>query len=256
MPGYFDIHSHLDFANFDQDRGEVIEEMRQKSIWTINVGVDIETSKKSLELADSYAHIFACVGQHPTDANIPFDSKDYEDFMKNENVVAIGECGLDYFRGGKLGEQEADFREQIKFAERYNKPLMIHARPSGGSMDAYDDVLSILSEYENTTGNVHFFVGDKNIAKKFLDKGFSMSFDGPVTFADDYNEVIKYIPIDSLMVETDSPFATPEPHRGSRNNPTFVSYIIDAIASVRGEDTDFVRISTVENAMKLFNIAP
>jgi TatD DNase family protein len=178
-----------------------------------------------------------------------------------EKVVAIGECGLDYFRDNdedfKIKQKEI-FKLHIKLALETKKPLMIHARPSKGTMDAYFDVLDILESYKKDNSklnaNFHFFVGDINIVKRALGFSFTFSFDGPITFSHDYDEVIKEIPIESIMAETDSPFAAPVPYRGKRCEPFMVKEIIKRIAELKGlseEETNKIILSNVKRVFKL-----
>ena len=150
--------------------------------------------------------------------------------------------------------QRENFLEQIRLAQIVKKPLMIHARPSKGSMDAYIDALEILQGFDEVKANFHFFVGNQAIAQRALDQGHTMSFDGPITFTEEYNEVLRAIPLESIMAETDSPYAAPEPHRGGRAEPWMVEFIYKKIAEIRGEDEEEVRIALNENASKFFNI--
>lgn len=258
---YFDIHSHLNFKDFDENRDEIIDEMKKENIATIAVGTSQSDSLEVVELAQKYENIFACIGVHPADDSIfaEFDKKFFDDLAKNKKVVAIGECGLDYFRDQNedLKEKQKEiFVKHVEIAIENDLPLMIHARPTKNTMNAYEDVLDILESYKqkssNLFGNFHFFVGDLNIAKRALSIGFTMSFDGPITFARDYDEVIKFLPIESIMAETDSPFASPIPFRGKTNNPTNVKFIYEKIAEIRGEDIEIVRNKINENARRVF----
>ncbi len=254
---HIDIHSHLNLEQFDTDRDSVIEDLKQKNIATITVGCDYKTSVLAIELADKYEHLFACVGQHPTDTVEDFDYDKFLSLAKNEKVVAIGECGLDYFRQKNdeiIEKQKNIFLQQIKIAQTLNKPLMIHARPSKNSMDAYIDVLDILDGYKDIKSNFHFFVGDLSIAKRILERGDTMSFDGPITFSRDYDEVIKFIPIESIMAETDAPFASPAPHRGKRCTPDMVTEVIKRIAEIKEMTFEDTSKQLLENANRVFGI--
>lgn len=254
---YFDIHSHLNFESFNEDRGEIIKKMERNGIYTICVGTDLKTSKETVALSDKYKNIYACIGLHPTDSIEDFKEVDYEALIKNKKVVAIGECGLDYFHGGKTKEdkerQKEVFRKQIEFALKYDKPLMIHCR------DAYDDLLAILREYkeihkEKLRGNIHFFVGTPLVAKEFLSLGFTLSFTGVITFSDDYNISVIETPIDKIMTETDCPFVAPKKYRGKRNSPLYIQEIISQIAKLKDLDENLVAEKTVENAINIFNL--
>jgi TatD DNase family protein len=251
--------------------------MKKKNIGTISVGVDFETSKKEVELTEKHENIFACVGQHPEGAAKPpygagsenviggFDER-ISELAKNPKVVAIGECGLDYFRLTENVEeikktQKEIFEKQIELSLKVGKPLMIHIRPSDKiNFDAYFDALEILENYAKKhggklRGNAHFFVGNVEVLKRFLAIDFTVSFAGVVTFTDEYNEVIRYAPIGSIMSETDAPYVAPVPHRGKRNSPLFIPEIVAAIASIRDDSPNLVQKTLVENAVKFFNLA-
>ena len=264
QPEFFDIHSHLNFSQFDEDREEVIKQMNDESIWTITVGTGLKTSEESVLLAEKHDHVFATVGVHPTDWEEQFVESEFDKFVSHPKVVGVGECGLDYFRievdDKKAKDKQRDlFIRHIEFASQHEKPLMIHGRPKVGSMDAYQDIYDILTTNHvlrstNYPGNLHFFVGDKKTATNFLDKGFTISFDGPITFTRDYDEVIKYVPLERIMAETDAPFAAPDPYRGKRNNPLYVKEIYKAIAEIRGENPEIVRHQLTQNALNYWNL--
>lgn len=260
-----DIHCHLNFPEFDRDRDEVIKRALNKEIWMINVGTDLETSKKSIELAEKYEGVWATVGLHPTDrAGEDFDLARYRGLLaRHPKVVAIGECGLDLFRiknnALPAGRQELRikqkdiFRKQIELAIELNKPLMIHCR------DAYEDVFNILKSYflnhkSDLRANMHFFSGDWKQAEKFLELGFSLSFAGPITFSHDYDEVIKNMPLEKIMAETDSPFAAPALYRGKRNEPFYVREVIKRIAEIKNVSCEEAAKITTQNAINFFGL--
>jgi TatD DNase family protein len=260
MPDYIDIHSHLNFQNFDSDRDVVIAKLKEEKIWTITVGTDVADSKSAIELAEKHSHLFATVGIHPTHEWTDADIPELDRLAAHKRVVAIGECGLDFFRAPNDEETKRKqgilFAKQIEIALKYDKPLMIHCR------NAYDECIQVLSAYktdhklgERLRGNIHFFAGNWEVAQKFFALGFSISFDGPITFARDYDEVIKNAPLELLMSETDSPFAAPVPHRGKRNEPAYVKEIVAKIAEIKGLDHETVRRAIVENAIKAFKLA-
>lgn len=259
----FDSHSHLHFHQFDNDREKIIKKLRDFNIKTINVGTDLKESEKAVELSKKYPDLmWASVGLHPND-NLKeiFDIDKYRELAKSPNVVAIGECGLDYFRlpsEAEIIRQKEIFIRQIKLAKELNKPLIIHSRPTFGTQDAYEDVIEIL-KYENlniSNGNgvAHFFAGSKETAKKFLDLGFCISFAGPITFAPEYREAVQFVPIDKILIETDSPFAAPVPHRGRRNEPAYVEFTARQIAEWKNLSFEEVARQTTESAKKLFQI--
>ncbi|PIR58182.1 MAG: hypothetical protein COU71_00060 [Parcubacteria group bacterium CG10_big_fil_rev_8_21_14_0_10_38_31] len=260
-PKLFDIHSHLNFPEFDKDREEMIAKMKEKEIFSIIIGTDECTSRGAIELAESAVadeNLFASVGVHPTshmeDEFLHGDlSSMWREFAKHPKVVAIGECGIDLFRKDKsdLKRQADIFKEHIELAIEVGKPLMIHCR------NAHDEVLEILGHYhsihgDKLRGNIHFFSGDMGIAQKYFNLGFSISFAGVITFSRDYDEVIRNAPLDKIMIETDSPFVAPVPHRGKRNEPLYVTEIAKKIAEIRGISYEEVAKVTTDNALRLF----
>lgn len=258
----FDSHTHLQFSQFDADREEIIRALGRADIKVINVGTGLEDSKKAVELAKKYpGQMWATVGLHPSDVlNENFDISKYRKLAEDDGVVAIGECGLDYFRteGGEAQKRQKDiFLRQLGLAGALFKPLMIHCRPKAGD-DAYLDLLEILkSENLNIpTGNgtAHFFAGSKEIAKQFLDLGFYISFAGPITFAKEYEEVVAYVPLDRILIETDAPFAAPAPHRGKRNEPAYVEFVARKIAEIKGVEFEKIAEKTSENTSLLFQL--
>lgn len=260
---YIDIHSHLYFKDFDSDREEVIARMRDAGIATISIGTGVETSQQSVDLAHKHSNIFACVGMHPGDVVDAVVPPEIDELALDPKVVAIGECGFDYFRLEGNGDeikksQKKVFEHQIELALKVGKPLMLHCRSSKGSQDAYHDTLDILESYHKTnpalTGNAHFFAGDMEVLKRFLNIGFTVSFTGVATFTEDYNELIRYTPLHSIHAETDAPFVAPNPHRGTRNSPEYVPYVVSAIARIRGEDEEMVKKSLISNASRVFKL--
>lgn len=258
---YFDIHSHLNLQPLRNDEEAVVFRMRAHETATITVGVDAQTSRDAVLLAEKYPFFWATVGLHPTDnTSEAFDFEEYKKIAAHPRVVAIGECGLDYFRNQTeetKNRQKEVFKQHIMLALELNKPLMIHARPSKGSMDAYSDVLAMLEPYQKTIrANFHFFVGNKEIAMQVLALGFTISFDGPITFARDYDEVIQMVPLESLMAETDAPFAAPVPYRGKTCEPWMVEEVVKKIAEIRNEDFEKVRAQLLLNAMRFTGLTP
>jgi TatD DNase family protein len=275
----FDLHSHLHDTSFDEDRESIIEQMKSYGVGTITIGTDLKESKKALALSEKHEHIYASTGLHPAD-NVTEEFA-YNEFKKvaiSPRVVAIGECGLDYFYLEKFfekdkakhkitrtKEEEKDrqkhiFKEQIRLAVDLRKPLMLHGRPSTGSMDAYEDMLTILEEEkkkhgERLKGNAHFFVGNIEIAKRFIDIGFTMSFSGVITFTKDYDDVVRFLPSTMILAETDSPYATPAPFRGERNDPLKVQEIVARVAVLRSESMEVMRVQVLENVKRVFEVA-
>ena len=256
MPKYFDVHSHLHAPQYDADREEVIKRMVDAGTNTILVGTDLEDSKRAVEIAEKHDGMYATIGIHPVeDTTRVFDEPTFSRLVKNPKVVAIGECGLDFFHAKKEDDFERQkklFIDQINFALKHKKPLMIHAR------NAYEELFEILSDFKGLSGNIHFFAGSWAQAEKFLDLGFTLSFTGVITFppkADqpmaDTIEVIKSAPLEMIMSETDAPYVAPVPHRGKRNEPSFVSEVVKSIARVREEDEERVRADLVNNALRM-----
>jgi TatD DNase family protein len=256
-PKLFDIHSHLNFKDFNSDSKEVIQRALNAGIWMINVGSDYETSKMAVAIAEKYKEgIYASVGVHPHDvATVGNSVSDICELVKHPKVVAIGECGLDLkSQKSNLKSQKELFIKQIELALEINKPLMIHCR------DAHNDLINILTTYYSLpstryNGNVHFFSGTWEQAQKYFDLGFTISFTGVITFAKDYDEIIKKAPLDKIMIETDAPFVAPVPYRGQRNEPCYLQETAKRIAAIRGISYDEIARVTTENALKFFNLS-
>ena len=268
MLEYFDIHSHLYFPDYDKDREEEIEKLKNTKIGTITIGTDFESSKWAIDMAEKHENLFACIGQHPGDLSVDsvFDDR-LVILAENKKVVAIGESGLDYFRLPKspiLQEslkliQKTIFEYHIDLALSSDKPIMLHIRSSRGTFDAYEDALTILEHHANISGNklrgnAHFFAGNMEILRRFLAIGFSVSFTGVITFTHDYDEVIRNIPLDMIMSETDAPFVSPVPYRGKRNEPVFVREVVKKIAEIKGENFEKIAFSLIQNARRVFKI--
>lgn len=267
---YFDAHTHVNFVAYKDDRDEVIQRAKDAGVGMNVVGTQIDTSREAVALAEAHDHIYATIGLHPvhtaksyhdekelgeggkefTSRGEQFDSTAYEALARHERVIAIGECGLDYYRVEETTKdvQTKTFIEHIELANKVGKPLMLHIR------NAYEDALEVLKAHAKVQGDVHFFAGDWDTAKKFLDIGFTLSFTGVLTFTHDYDEVVKNAPLDMLLSETDAPYITPVPFRGKRNESSYVPYIVQAIAGIRGEDEEAVRTQILENARRVFNI--
>lgn len=254
----FDVHSHLNLKQFDADRDAVIARMKEEGVQTITVGVDLTTSREAVALAEQYPGVlFACIGQHPTDNAVEqFDTDAYLQLGKHSSVVAVGECGLDYYRDEKTETKAAQkelFLKHIELAKALNKPLMIHARPSKGNMDAYEDALDILEQHD-IRANFHFFVGDTTIAARIVKNGWTVSYDGPITFSSDYDDVIRSIPIGSIMSETDAPFAAPAPYRGQRCEPWMVGEVVKKIAELKEMTVEDTQTQLRENVKRVFGV--
>ncbi len=257
-----DIHAHLTDQAFDADRASVVARMKEEGVGAITVGTDRASSFAALELARTYEHVWACVGVHPTEREI-FNETEFSVLVADERTVAIGECGLDYFRcddiPGERKRQSELFEAQIAFARAHDRPLMLHVRPSQGTMDAYDEVIDILKTHhrqhgEKLRGNAHFFAGTIEHAQALFDIGFTISFTGVITFADSYNEIIRFAPLERLHAETDAPYVAPTPYRGKRCEPWMVAGVVERIATLKELDLEMVTRELRKNAGSLFRL--
>ena len=272
---YFDAHTHVNFAAFDGDREEVILRAKGAGVAMNVVGTQKDTSRSAVALAEKYDHIYATIGLHPIHTGKSYHDKQeigdggqefvsrgevfdvsyYNMLAKSQKVIAIGECGLDYYRCDESTKevQKKAFVEHILLANDLQKPLMLHIRASDGK-DAYDDALEILKAHEKVKGDTHFFAGDWFVAKKFLDFGFALSFTGVLTFTHDYDKVVKNAPPDMILSETDAPYVAPAPYRGQRNEPVYVVEVVKAIARIRGVAEEKVAEALFLNAKRIFKI--
>lgn len=270
---YIDVHSHAHDKAYDEDRPLVIARLEKSKGVTITVGTDYEESLKAVSLAEENPLVFASVGMHPVDnRSEEFVPERYKDLAVRPKVVAIGECGLDYFRlqadkeAGYIVDIDAEkerqkklFQAQIGLATEVGKPLMLHGRPSKGSMDAYDDMIDMLKPAKHAsggalTGNFHFFVGDIRILEKVQNLGFTVSYSGVITFAKEYEDVVRQTPLEMMHAETDSPYVAPQRERGKRNEPVYVQEIIAKIAEIKGKSVEEVTSALNENARRMFRL--
>lgn len=252
----FDTHAHLDDKRFDDDRDELIRGLPERGVSrVITPGIDVDSSKKCVDLADKYDIVYAGVGIHPHEASKLEDN--YLDQLRtmaqNKKVVAIGEIGLDYYYDFSPRDiQKQRFIEQIELAAELKLPIIIHNR------DSHEDMLNILREHKELIngGVMHCFSGSWEMAKIVLDLGLYISLAGPVTFKNAKKpvEVAKNVPLDRLLIETDSPYLTPVPYRGKRNDPGHVALVAQKIAEIRGITAEEVGRITTENALNLFKI--
>lgn len=251
-----DTHAHLDFPDYKSDLESVLIRAKEADVGCIiNVGTNLASSKKSIALAKQFTNIYASIGIHPHDAS-KVSEQDWqilESIVQESKVVAIGETGLDYYRNRSPHEdQQHMFHKHLTLAKAHSLPVIIHCR------DASSDCLKILDEHKNgmLSGVVHCFSGTEEMAKKCVDLGLYISFAGTITFSNAHTlrEVAKSIPVERLLLETDSPFLAPQPKRGERNEPSYLSFIIPVLANIYGlSEKDIMRITTF-NAYKLFGI--
>ena len=252
----FDSHTHYDDDRYNEDRDEIILRTQSEGVGLImNVGACLDTSQSSIELAEKYSFIYASVGIHPhVVENIKDgDMEKLYEMSLHEKVMAIGEIGLDYFYDNSPRElQKRWFIRQIDIAKQAHLPIIIHSR------DATGDLLKILkSENAGSTGGVlHCFSGSKETMNEVLKFGFYVAFGGAVTFknAVRIRDAVKSIPDDKILIETVCPYLSPEPYRGKRNYSTYLRYVIEKIAEIRGTTSEYIEELTFNNAAELFKI--
>lgn len=286
IPKYIDIHAHVNFKVFDGDRNTVILRALDNDTWVINVGTQFDTSKKAVEMTNDFKEgVYSTIGLHPihtsasfhdeselgvegksfTSRGEIFDKEKYRELSKLGSVVAIGECGLDYFHMeiDTIEKQKVAFISQIELANKLGKPLMLHIRNNDEdkSRNAYADALEILKKYSEVKGDVHFFAGSLEDAKNFIDFGFMISFTGVITYPKrkdgkgcDYEEIIKNIPLEMIMTDSDSPYVAPVPYRGKRNEPLYINEVVRKIALIKNLSEREVAEAVIKNARKLFDI--
>ncbi len=263
MSTIFDSHCHPQMAQYDKDREEVIKRAINDGVFMICVGMDLETSKQAIELAQKHEGMWASIGLHPNDnLNEKFESEKYKEFLQQDKVVAFGEVGLDYYRTKKLEDQKFQkerFIQQLELAKELKRPLILHCRDSkaGSTGRAYPDMIEILKggNYAINGGVIHSYTGSLEEAKKFLDLGLYIGFNGIITFARQYDEIVRETPLDRILLETDAPFLTPEPYRGKRNEPAYVIEVAKKIAELKNEPLEKVIEQTSSNCRQLFKIS-
>lgn len=280
---YIDTHAHVNINAFKDDWKEVVSKCEDEGVAIINVGTQQDTSKRAVEIAEACDNCYAVIGLHPVHTSASyhdekelgenmkgftsrgeiFDPDFYRELAKSERVVAIGETGLDYYRleSDTKDKQMEAFIAQIELANELNLPLMIHTRDAVGNSasaaavgSVYDDVYEVLKQYAKVPGNIHFYAGNWEQAKKFFDIGFTVSFTGVITFAKDYEEVVKNAPLEMIHAETDCPYVAPVPHRGRRCEPWMVKEVYKKIAEIKGKDEEKVRLQLLKNTTRLYNL--
>ncbi|MDP2585461.1 MAG: TatD family hydrolase [Candidatus Levybacteria bacterium] len=295
----FDVHTHVQFAGFQDDWKEVIDRSLEAGVYLMNVGTQKDTSAEAVKIANMYDRgVYAAVGLHPihtsksfhdkqelgggeeakefTSRGEEFDFDYYEKLAKDAKVLAIGECGLDYYRGEEVGSrgpfdeaqgkqdavkqrQKKVFEEHIRLADSVGKALMVHCRPSAGTNDAYEDLLKILQS--DVTGDklnvpviIHFYVGSKEMTEKFVASGYYFSLGGVNTFTNDYHESIKAMPMDRILLETDAPYVAPVPYRGKRNEPSYIVETAKVLAEIVGMPYDKFAKQAIENTKRALRV--
>ncbi|MEK7187892.1 MAG: TatD family hydrolase [Patescibacteria group bacterium] len=274
---YFDAHTHVQFAAFKTEWQEVIERARARGVTMINVGTQRDTSEGAIKTAEAFeTGVYAAVGLHPIhtekshhdgkelgegEAAQAFISRgeefDYEVYKKlalHPKVVAIGECGLDYYRLSEetKRKQFEVFEQHIVLAHEVKKPLMIHCR------NAFPDLIQLLTtNYQllNTIpGVIHFFTGTVENTKDLLELGFSFTFGGVTTFTRDYDAVLEYLPLDRILSETDAPYVAPVPYRGKTNEPAYVVEVVQKLAEIKGVSEEVMADQIIKNAERVFKV--
>lgn len=283
MSKYIDIHAHVNFKAFDEDRDAVIRRALENDTWVINIGTQYDTSKKAVEMTNEYEGIYATIGLHPihtgasyhdvnelgnegkefTSRGEIFDKEKYRELMNLGRVVGIGECGLDYYHMNEdsIEKQKVAFISQIELANELGLPLMLHVRnhSTDKTHNAYFDVYELLKKYSKVKGVSHFFAGTVDDMKRFVELGICISFAGPITYKPkpeicDYMSVIKETPLEMIMADTDSPYVAPVPYRGKRNEPVYVKEIVKKIAEIKGMEEKEVSMAILNNIKSLFSI--
>jgi TatD DNase family protein len=266
---YIDTHAHVNFSEFDEDREEVLKRASDEGVFVVNVGTDIESSKRAISIAEEYQEgVYAIVGIHPHEVmNLEREGlvdktlAELKELAKHPKVIGIGECGLDFFKLSEYNPetdlekvkeiQEKIFRGQIDIALTLDKPLMLHCRES------YGKTLEILYDFFGVhgvklRGNAHFFAGSLEQAKAFISCGFTISFTGVITFAKDYETLIKDIPLQNILSETDCPYVAPVPFRGKRAEPVHVKLVVQKIAEIKGISIKEAREQIEKNVNQMF----
>jgi len=277
-----DTHCHLNLPYFKDDIDETVKRALRAGVALVIVGTDYKSSKRGLEIANRYQNdVYAAVGLHPESledrteqesdnksylAGEDFNVDIYQQLAKFPRVIGVGEIGLDYFRpdtGADTWEQVKTKQrrvlwQQLEFALQLGLPVMLHCR------QAHDDMLTLLTEFKNQYrqllpvdrpwGVVHCFSGDENLAWHYFNLGLSISFTGLITFSQNWDSLIRKMPDDRFLVETDAPFMTPEPYRGKRNEPLLVSYVAKRLAEIRGVAPERIAGITTANAKRLFRL--
>lgn len=252
----FETHCHLNMRHFKDDWREVYERAKKAGIYRmVIVGWDLSSSERAVKMAEGMDGVYAACGFHPHDAKL-FREDDIlrlRELLSHPKVVALGETGLDYYYDNSPRDiQRRVFERQLALAKEVNKPLIIHVR------DAHEDAFSIIesSGLPEGGGVLHCYTGGTKYLEKGLSLGLYISFSGIVTFpnADDLREAARLVPEDKLLIETDSPYLTPKPYRGRRNEPSYLIYVLGEIARAREEEEEEIAILTYENANRFFRI--
>lgn len=251
---FFDTHAHYDSSKFNSDRDEVLSAMPESGVTLIvDPGDNTERSRRAVELAHRYPFVYAAVGWHPEEAEGWTDESlgEIRALSGDDRVVAIGEIGLDYYWDKTYTDlQKRMFRAQIELALELDLPVIVHDR------EAHGDCLEIVRDYPALRGVFHCFSGSVEMARELVKRGWYLGFDGPVTYKNAVKalDVIRAVPMDRILLETDSPYLSPVPNRGKRNDSRNLPYIAAVVAREKGTDVETVAAATMENGKRLFRI--
>lgn len=251
---YFDSHAHYDDERFDEDREALILSLKEKGVdFVINAAADMKSCHTSLALAEKYPFIYSSVGVHPHDVKdlTPVDLEEMKKLAAHPKVVAVGEIGLDYFYDNSpRGDQRKWFKEQLMMAKELDLPVIIHSR------EASQETFDIIVESGIKEGVIHCFSGSYELAKEYVKRGFYLGVGGSLTFKNARKtvEVVEGIDLSHILIETDCPYLTPVPHRGERNDSSYLKYVVQKIAEIKGVSEDEVAKISNENAKRLFRI--
>ena len=247
-----DSHAHMDSKQFDEDRDDVFNRIKENMDFVVNIGYNLESSRKGVEYSKRYDFIYAVVGIHPDDIegyNDEWEAQ-LEELTKDEKVLAVGEIGLDYHWMTRPKEEQQDiFRRQMRLAERCGKPVVIHSR------EAMEDTVNILKEFPDVKGIFHCYPGSVETALQVMDN-YYLGIGGVLTFknAKKLVEVVEKVPLDRLILETDCPYMAPTPFRGKRNEPVYVEYVARKIAEIKGITYEEVAEATNRNTRKAYGM--
>jgi len=291
-PKLIDTHTHINFRDYKKDGDKVVRRALDSGVWLINSGSQYSTSKRAVEYAKKYKEgVYAIVGLHPIHVLAggreeknwkgeieereyeELDERKYLKLLEDPKTVGVGEIGLEYDENtteDKKDKQKEVLIRQIEMAQQMNKPIVFHCRK------AYNDLIDLLTMFSigcascphaclshqsaatadapKVRGVIHCFMGKLSQAEKLVEMGFYLSFNGLVTYARDYDKVIKSIPLENIVLETDAPYLAPKPHRGERNEPAYVKYVAERVAEIKGLSFNEVARQTTKNARELFNI--
>ena len=251
---YFDTHAHYDSGAFNADREEILASLPEAGVaLVVNPGCEVRSSEAAIGLAERFSHVWAAVGIHPEDMNDMSDGDldKIEALTRHPTCAAVGEIGLDYYwDASRKEEQKALFIEQLRLALRRDLPVIVHDR------EAHGDCLDIVRRFPGLRGVFHCYSGSVEMAQELLKRGWYLGFDGPITYKNARKalEVLEICPLDRVLIETDSPYLSPVPMRGKRNDSRNLVYVTEKIAEIKGITPEEAAAITMENGKKLFNI--